>query len=79
MPNNEKRGGAGNFANDPQKASEAGKKGGERRHSGQKQHEQGQQGGIASKAARAIATKAAPVARAISADSGRPVSGGPFP
>jgi general stress protein YciG len=40
MPDNDKRGGSSNFANDPQKASEAGKKGGERSHGGQKQHEQ---------------------------------------
>jgi hypothetical protein len=37
---NEQRGGSGNFANDPERASEAGKKGGERSHGGQ----QGQQG-----------------------------------
>ncbi len=36
---NEQRGGSGNFANDPQRASEAGKKGGE--HS----HQQSQSGG----------------------------------
>ncbi|MCP3398929.1 MULTISPECIES: general stress protein [unclassified Bradyrhizobium] len=45
----EQRGGSGNFANDPQRASEAGKKGGEHR-SGQGQQTQGgskpsQQGG----------------------------------
>lgn len=45
---NEQRGGSGNFANDPERASEAGKKGGE--HSRQGQHSQsggssGQQGG----------------------------------
>jgi general stress protein YciG len=34
---NEQRGGSGNFANDPQRASEAGKKGGERSHGGQQQ------------------------------------------
>lgn len=42
------RGGSGNFANDPHRASEAGKKGGEQSHKGQ--HSQGgggssQQGG----------------------------------
>ena len=37
------RGGEGNFANDPQRASEAGKKGGEHSHRGQQS--QGQQGG----------------------------------
>ncbi|WP_336799624.1 general stress protein [Kaistia sp. MMO-174] len=45
MPDNEKRGGAGNFANDPKKASEAGRKGGEHSNGGQKQHEQSQHGG----------------------------------
>jgi general stress protein YciG len=30
----EKRGGSGNFANDPERASEAGRKGGEHSHSG---------------------------------------------
>jgi len=35
---NEQRGGSGNFANDPQRASEMGKKGGE--HSSGRQHEQ---------------------------------------
>lgn len=34
----EKRG--GNFANDPKRASEAGKKGGEHSHGGSSQHEQ---------------------------------------
>jgi uncharacterized protein len=38
---NEQRGGQGNFANDPERASEAGRKGGEQSHSGQ----QNQQGG----------------------------------
>jgi general stress protein YciG len=38
------QGGKGNFANDPQRASEAGKKGGERSHSGA-QHEQSSEGG----------------------------------
>lgn len=45
---NEQRGGSGNFANDPQRASEAGKKGGEQSHSGQQQQgggSGGQQGG----------------------------------
>jgi general stress protein YciG len=37
---NEQRGGSGNFANDPERATEAGKKGGERSHGGL----QGQQG-----------------------------------
>jgi general stress protein YciG len=43
------RGGSGNFANDPERASEAGKKGGEHSHSGSQQsgsHQGGsQQGG----------------------------------
>lgn len=44
------RGGLGNFANDPQRASEAGKKGGEHSHGGQRQQDQSgsgrsQQGG----------------------------------
>ena len=47
MADNE-RGGSGNFANDPQRASEVGKKGGEHSH-GSQQHQgggsQGQQGG----------------------------------
>jgi general stress protein YciG len=34
---NEQRGGSGNFANDPERASEAGKKGGEHSHGGQQQ------------------------------------------
>src|SRR5882757_6189796 len=38
---NEQRGGSGNFANDPERASEAGKKGGERSHGGSSQHQQG--------------------------------------
>jgi general stress protein YciG len=42
---NEQRGGSGNFANDPERASEAGKKGGEHSHGGQ----QGQQGGSPAK------------------------------
>jgi hypothetical protein len=46
MADNE-RGGSGNFANDPQRASEAGKKGGEHSHGQQNQGggSQGQQGG----------------------------------
>jgi hypothetical protein len=35
------RGGSGNFANDPQRASEAGKKGGEHSHGGGSQQQQG--------------------------------------
>jgi general stress protein YciG len=45
---NEQRGGSGNFANDPQRASEADKKGGEHSHGGQQSQgggSQGQQGG----------------------------------
>ncbi len=45
---NEQRGGSGNFANDRERASEAGKKGGEHSHGGQQQQgsgRQGQQGG----------------------------------
>lgn len=45
---NEQRGGSGNFAKDPQRASEAGKKGGEHSHSGQQSQSggsPGQQGG----------------------------------
>ncbi|WP_201404552.1 KGG domain-containing protein [Kaistia sp. 32K] len=38
MPNKEHRGGSGNFANDPKRASEMGKKGGEQ--SGQRQQAQ---------------------------------------
>ena len=34
------RGGSGNFANDRERASEAGKKGGEQSHGGQRQQEQ---------------------------------------
>ena len=34
---NEQRGGSGNFANDPEKAREAGKKGGEHGHGQQRQ------------------------------------------
>lgn len=37
---NEQRGGAGNVTNDPKRASEMGKKGGE--HAGSRQHEQSQ-------------------------------------
>ncbi|WP_398471746.1 general stress protein [Tardiphaga sp.] len=47
MADNE-RGGSGNFANDPQRASEAGKKGGEHSHGGQQSQSggnKGQQGG----------------------------------
>jgi general stress protein YciG len=44
MQNNE-RGGSGNFANDPEKASEAGKRGGEHSHSGQKEAGQSHRGG----------------------------------
>ena len=45
---NEQRGGSGNFANDPQRASDAGKKGGEHSHGGQQSQSsgsKGQQGG----------------------------------
>jgi general stress protein YciG len=45
---NEQRGGSANFANDPERASEAGKKGGEHSHGGQHGQEGGspkQQGG----------------------------------
>jgi general stress protein YciG len=41
---NEQRGGSGNFANDPQRASEAGQKGGQQSHGGQ-QNQSGGQGG----------------------------------
>ena len=44
----EQRGGSGNFANDPQRASDAGKKGGEHSHGGQQSQSsgsKGQQGG----------------------------------
>lgn len=47
---NEQRGGSGNFANDRERASEAGKKGGERSHGDQQQQggeSHGQQGGNA--------------------------------
>jgi general stress protein YciG len=47
---NEQRGGSGNFANDPQRASEAGKKGGENSHGGQQNQTGGskdQQGNFA--------------------------------
>ncbi len=47
MADNE-RGGSGNFANDPQRASEAGKKGGEHSHAAQQSQSggsKGQQGG----------------------------------
>jgi general stress protein YciG len=37
------RGGSGNFANDPQRASEAGKKGGEHSHGGGSQQQSGSQ------------------------------------
>ncbi len=37
------RGGSGNFANDPQRASEAGKKGAEHSHGGGAQQDQGSQ------------------------------------
>ena len=39
------RGGSGNFANDPQRASEAGKKGGEHSHGGGSQQQGGSQSG----------------------------------
>lgn len=43
---NEQRGGSGNFVNDPQRASEAGKKGGEHSHQqSQSGGSHGQQGG----------------------------------
>lgn len=45
---NEQRGGSGNFANDPQRASQAGQKGGEHSHGGQQSQSggsKGQQGG----------------------------------
>lgn len=38
MPNKDQRGGSGNFANDPKRASEMGKKGGEQ--AGQRQQSQ---------------------------------------
>jgi general stress protein YciG len=49
----EQRGGFGNFANDPQRASKAGKKGGEHSHGQSEQQRQGgnkpgQQGGSSS-------------------------------
>lgn len=37
---NEQRGGSGNFANDPKRAAEAGKKGGEHAHGSGRQQEQ---------------------------------------
>jgi general stress protein YciG len=43
------RGGSGNFANDPQRASEAGKKGGSHSHSGGSQQDQGAAAGEAGK------------------------------
>lgn len=43
------RGGSGNFANDPQRASEAGKKGGSHSHSGSSQQDQGAASGEAGK------------------------------
>jgi general stress protein YciG len=39
------RGGSGNFANDPERASEAGKKGGEQSHGGGSQQSGSQSGG----------------------------------
>lgn len=44
----QKSGGKGNFANDPQRASEEGKKGGEQSHQGSKGHKSDQQGGSGS-------------------------------
>ena len=43
MADNE-RGGSGNFANDPKRASEAGKKGGEPSHGGQQHQGDGSEG-----------------------------------
>ena len=52
------RGGSGNFANDPERASEAGRKGGQQSHQGSGQSDKSQQGGsdtrISSAAVRAI-------------------------
>jgi general stress protein YciG len=53
----EQRGGSGNFANDPQRASEAGNKGGEQSHGQQGQQTQGgqkpgQQGGSSTERSR---------------------------
>ena len=42
------RGGSGNFANDPERASEAGRKGGQQSHQGSGQSDQSQQGGSGS-------------------------------
>lgn len=39
------RGGSGNFANDPERASEAGRKGGQQSHQGSGQSDKSQQGG----------------------------------
>jgi general stress protein YciG len=39
------RGGSGNFADDPERASEAGRKGGQQSHQGSGQSEKSQQGG----------------------------------
>jgi hypothetical protein len=41
MANQSERGGSGNFANDPQKASEAGRKGGQHSHQGGSQSKTG--------------------------------------
>jgi uncharacterized protein len=41
---NEQRGGSGNFANDRERASEAGKKGGKQSHGGQQQQGSGSEG-----------------------------------
>jgi hypothetical protein len=54
---NEQRGSSGNFANDPERASEAGKKGGESRtqhqQGGGSQHQQGGSGNFANDPKRA--------------------------
>ena len=42
---NNQRGGSGNFADDPERASEAGRKGGEQSHQGSGQSSPSQQGG----------------------------------
>jgi uncharacterized protein len=42
------RGGSGNFANDPEKASEAGRKGGQHSHQGSGQSDKSQHGGSGS-------------------------------
>jgi len=39
------RGGSGNFANDPEKASEAGRKGGQHSHQGSSQSDKSEQSG----------------------------------